>query len=126
MSHWRTADSVSALLKRFIPKTLSSHSDKLWIYAKKHSNGDVRTAMHSCRGALPSPVGANVAMQKIDHNQCLRLTLPSASFFFGQIFTYVNAHSKASRQHETFISNRTQRPDHPHHPTKQRKRETLV
>ena len=32
--HTGTIDSVWALLKRFIPKTLSSHSDKLWLYAK--------------------------------------------------------------------------------------------
>ena len=30
--HTGTIDSVWALLKRFIPKTLSSHNDKLWLY----------------------------------------------------------------------------------------------
>ena len=32
--HTGTIDSVWALWKRFIPKTLSSHSDKLWPYGK--------------------------------------------------------------------------------------------
>ena len=83
--------------------------------------------MHSCRGALPSPVGADAAMQKIDHNQCLRLTRLLLFFlFFRRILTYVNVRSKASRQRETLISNGTQRPDDPRHHNKTRKTETLV
>ena len=69
--------------------------------------------MHSCRGALPSPVGADAAMQKIDHNQCLRLT--RRLLFFRTNFDVCNVRSKASRQRETLISNGTQRPDDPHH-----------
>ena len=76
--------------------------------------------MHSCRGALPSPVGADAAMQKNDRNQRLRLTL--RILYFGRILTYVNVRSTASRQRETLISNGTQRPDDPRHHTKTRKR----
>ena len=53
----------------FVLKTLSSHSDTFLLYAKAFQ-WRYRTVMHSCRGALPSPVGAAAATQNNDHNQC--------------------------------------------------------